>query len=216
MPYRFAIAVDSTSGVAGNTPTQSHTCTGSNLVLNIFALGDVSDNLLSITYNLVACSPGTKIQNPTDRWIYAYILAGPATGANNIVAAGLTFCELGAISYTGASQTGQPDSVNTVDQHSAPSTTHTLTTTVVNTGSWIWGACYGPLSFVSGTGTVRGTTTNGAGMADSNGTVGTGSQTITITTSNDAGVQVVMSILPTGGVVATAIYTPQLLTLNAG
>lgn len=204
-PYRFAIAFDTSSGQQTNAeavtnPALSHTCTGSELVLAMWEVGDlVSDNVTSMTYNSVAGTRVQAVQVPTDRWIYAYILAGPSTGANNIVSNGNTFGGKAGTSYTGCSQTGQPDASSGVYQSTA-STNATITVTVVASDCWLLGYSYGGGNTGAGAGTTNRGTAVGSGIlpCDSNGTVGTGSQSLIQTQGNSAYVALGMSIKPPG------------------
>lgn len=196
----MAIALDATSGLQanGSSGNLTHTCTGPNLVLVAFIIGDIAgDNLTGVTYNGVAMSFGAKSQFPADRWVYVYTLVNPSTGANSIATTGLTYSQKGAISYTGCLQSSQPDSAASATV--ASSTTVTATTTVVTAGSWLSSLVYSAgASQVNGTGTIRGTQQSGGGisMFDSNAGVGTGSQSITLTQSAGAYNYAVVSIKP--------------------
>lgn len=211
-PYRFAIALDFASGnqtnaAAGSNPALAHTCTGSNLVLNVAEVGDINatNTITGITYNSLAMTNVDAQRIPSDRWIVSYIQTGPSTGTNNIASSGNTFGGKNGVSYTGCSQTGQPDS-HAISLTSV-AVTITWSTTVVASSCWLWGAVYGDLTVPTatpGTGTVfRGTTAgSGAGAVDSNGTVGTGSQSLQVNqNSSNAAMVPIMSIKPPGAVV---------------
>ncbi len=195
-PFLFAIAFDSVAGVQVNTSNSlAATVSGSDRLGIGFILGDISgDNLSSLTYNSVAMTLAVKLQYPADRWSYMYTLAAPSTGTNNYTEAGLTYRELGFINYTGCNQTGQPDSTNS-SFNAGSTTTCTMTTTVVATDCWIVGWVYGSGNYVSGTGTKRGTSASTV-MVDKNGTVGTGSQSMTVTADNNPFLQMCISIKP--------------------
>ncbi len=203
LPYRFAIAFDAASGQQSNAvgtvnAALSHTCTGSNLVLVVAEVGDTSDSVTDISYNSVSMTIVDKLRYPADRWIYQAILTAPSTGTNNVVSSGNTFGSKGAVSYTGCGQSSQPDS-HDISKPAAASTI-TWSTTVVATGCWLWGFCYGDLTDSSaGTGTIlRGTTIgSGTGQFDSNGSVGTGSQSLQVVQSSSfSPVVTIMSIAP--------------------
>ncbi len=187
----MALALDtSTTSTLG---TYSHTCTGSDLILFVGVNGDTTDTLTSITYNGVSMTIISKVQVPGDRWDYLYALVGPATGAHNVVISGASFHASAAVSYTGASQTGQPDSFNTGTV--TGNTVITVSTTVVAANCWLimWGSVDGG-TMAAGTGTTfrNGSLAGGYAMFDSNGTVGTGSQSLQFNTGatngNKAGV----------------------------
>lgn len=203
-PYVFAIAFDAAAGVqnyGANTPL-SQTCTGSNGYLEVFMTGNAADTLSSITYNLVSMTPITKIRYPSDFWNYVYGLIAPTTGTNNVIETGVVNSGMGAISYTGCKQSSQPDSSNTVDHSGSSTTLVQLPTTVVATNCWLTGYAYAPGGFVSSGGSaVRGASPFGAGMFDSNATVGTGSQTLAVTITNNAYIGLVTSIAPIGATV---------------
>lgn len=219
-PYRFAIAFDATSGVQTNTSNSlSHTCTGSNLLLAVEVTGDlVTDTLTDLTYNSVSMfSSIVKVNYSTDRWSYLGVLANPSSGANNITETGSTFRNIAGVSYTGCAQTGQPDSKASKDQSTGgPFTTQAVTTTVVAANCWLVGMTRGSSGMAAGSGTtLRGTPTGAEQMADSNATVGTGSQSLNYTYSSGNMVGLVASIAPVAAA-ATAVFTPQLLTQNVG
>lgn len=198
----FAIAFDAASGqqsnaTASTNPALSHTCTGTNLVLTAWETGDTPvDTVTSITYNSVSMSITDRLRYPSDRWIYSAILVNPATGANNIASNGNVFGGKAGMSYTGCKQSGQPDSHSATN--GSASTTATGTTTVVATGCWLTGYQYGDfLSVISGT-TQRGTSAgSGIPILDSNGTVGTGAQSLSVNqNSSIAYVFLIQSISP--------------------
>lgn len=205
MPYRFAIALDVSTNENNNAGNSlSHTCTGSNLVFTGVVVGDIiTDALSNLTYAGASMFPVTdSILRAGDRWVYLGVLAAPATGANNFTETGLTFRDIIATSYTGCAQTGQPDSHATANK-SVPSTTVSFTTTVVAANCWIIGYSYGGNGgYSSNTATLRNTPISIA-MGDSNGTVPTGSQTVTLNETSGADTNVMCSLSPTGGAVTT-------------
>lgn len=192
----MAIAFDAVSGAGANSSTLSHTCTGSNLILFANIIGDLTtDNLTGVTYAGVAMTYGSKVQLPGDRWTYLYYLVNPTTGANNIVASGLTFCNLGGLSYTGVNQ-GALDSVTSISTTGNPAV---LTTTVVASNCWLVDLEYGGTGKTAGAGTTirGGSAAFNPSMFDSNGVVGTGAQSLTINFSaSTAYVGIVASIAP--------------------
>lgn len=193
----MAIAYDATSigtQVNASSKSWSHTCTGSDRILFVSAMSNTTDDVTGVTYNGVSMTQVGKqqMQASNNRWVYLYQLVNPATGSNTITinASGTTFLQGTATSYTGAKQTGQPDSSNTGFANS--STSITISTTVVTSGSWLVMATGDNNGGESGgTGTTVRNSTNGNAISDSNGTVGTGSQSLQVTTagsSNWAGI----------------------------
>ena len=142
----MAIAFDNanSSKVTGaSSITFSKTNTGSNLILAVgVAITDatLADRTVSgITYNAVAL---TKIRSDDDTTAPAgrsemWYLVNPATGANNVVVTmggTNTVLAAGAISLTGAAQTGQPDANNgAVGANNTP----TVNVTTVADNSWV-------------------------------------------------------------------------------
>jgi hypothetical protein len=201
-PFMFAIgfdAVTSANGSATSSFTFAHTCTGSNLIL--FAMiGDAAGGLFTAaTYNAVSMSQiGTnQIDGSSAGASGMWNLVAPATGSNNVVfsISNPADVEWGAASsYTGAAQTGQPDSHNQGSNSSSANIT--ITTTVVASNCWLVGIAEG--YNVSGPGTfsssqdARAQNDNffaghyGAIAGDTNGTVGTGSQSMTFAASGTA------------------------------
>lgn len=180
----MAITYDtSANGIApgATSLTYSHTVTGSNPILFVGVFtATTADTVTGVTYNGVAMTRINTRANATSR-AYLYVLPGCATGANNIVVtvSGAITIQGISLSYTGASQTGQPDS-NATNQVTSNSTL-TTSTTVVASNCWL-------VSFMSlevaggaaaGTGTtLRASQAANSSMGDSNGTVGTGSQSM--------------------------------------
>ncbi len=186
----MAIAFDgATAGtqIGGGTLTFSHTCSGSNLVLFVQAcvIHDVSvSSVTGVTYNSVAMTQigtaSSQGSSPGNQSSSLWYLAGPATGANNIVitASNSPFAIVGSsASYTGASQTGIPDNY-TVGGSSVNTTDYSLTVTA-GSGCWVLLASKNDGGVASaGTGTTsRIASGNGCSMMDSNANV-SGSQAL--------------------------------------
>lgn len=197
----MAIALD-TSTSAGGAASWSHSCTGSNLVLVVSCYA-ITDTVTSVTYNGVSMTQINKTSFPGSgrQGVYLYYLINPATGSNTVLVTGGT--GLGAASYTGAKQSGQPDAFASNSFSASPGTCNV---TVVGTGCWLVGALADPSGSESaGAGTtIRATDANGLAFADSNGTVGTGSQTLTINYGGGSAGMISASIAPAA--VATTGY----------
>lgn len=193
----MAIAFD--AATTSTTGSWSHTCTGSNRILLLFSFNNGGSYITSPTYNGVAF---TEITYTTyNGSISMWYLINPTVGTNTIVCSGVTANScLFAASYTGVKQTSQPDSFN-----SGAGTSLTISTTVVNSGCWLVSMGDDGLSatgFTSGLATSRSTGTYNSGtiwcgISDSNGTVGTGSQTATYTSgAGDNGILISLAPAP--------------------
>ncbi len=205
------IAFDASSFNSCSGTSFSHTITGSSPFLIVFTFGNNAgaETVTGLTYNSVAL---TQIQSLQDAGVgtglfqdaEVWYLKAPATGANTLAAtvSGGAFCIL-AGSYTGVNQTSPIDSFsgamtpptgNSDPANNAASWSQA--TTVVAANSWLVGR---PWSLSGGEVASTGTTERTGGhVFDSNGTVGTGSQSLNWTTSGSTmwfGVQTV-SIKP--------------------
>lgn len=185
----MAIAYDSISGtdVTATSATVSHTCTGSNLILFAFVSVDGGATVSTVTYNGVSMSLVNTQTNGGE--IQAlYYLAGPATGAHNIVftPSGSANLQIRGISYTGASQTGIPDASLAQANASSTSLSHTLTSIADNCWHTMC-ARDGAAAVGAGAGTTLRTSgaNNGCEFLDTNGAITpAGSNTIISTQSS--------------------------------
>lgn len=181
----MALAYDaSAQGTTGSSSlTFSHTCTGTNLILIVAARFYTSDHITGITYNGVSMTLINKQQDNVGNNCYSYLfyLINPATGTHDVVVSAdatpsIQMCAASA-SYTGAKQTGQPDSNNS---QSSTATTMTISTTVVASDCWLVGCTSNFRATAAGSGTTNRQQVAGDPftLSDSNGTVGTGSQSL--------------------------------------
>lgn len=110
--------------------------TGANRILFVGAWGATTDVLTGATYGGISMVLVGKVQCPSDRWVYLWYLTNPASGANNVVISSSTGTSISsqAASYTGAAQTGQPDSSNTITGTIQQNWSASLTTVADN--SW--------------------------------------------------------------------------------
>lgn len=206
--YRFAIALDATSSgtVASNTTfSVSHTCTGSNRLLatGLTAYANPSGaTLTGITYNSAAeTSAGGPATPQGNCRCHLYYKVAPDTGANNVTASFSPATDSGmvSVSYTGAAQTGQPDSSASGNGTGA---TITATTTVVAASCWLvahmtlMNAGLAASTGATSRGIVTFQGTARCGTFDSNGTVATGSRSMAATGTSDNYGWVIMSIAP--------------------
>lgn len=156
----MAIAVDATSqgqSVAGSTSyTLSHTCSGSDRILWVqVGNSTANDTITGVTYGGTAMTLVKKAGGSSSGkyWNYLYYLVAPATGANNIVASASSgsYIIVRGVSYTGASQTGVPDSSPDATTNST-TTSDTLSTTTVADNCWILMAVAGQRAISASTG----------------------------------------------------------------
>lgn len=187
----MAIAYDSSAANTANPGTSvtvSHTTSGDNRLLMLGVItNDTTDKVTGATYNGVAMTRlDSQAAASTGFYGFIYYLVAPATGANNLVVSRSDSNLIGAMSasYTGVSQTGFPDSqAKGTDASGA----YDMTTTVVASNCWLFANTRSndtdgviPLSV----GVKRQSVFVGQiAIIDSNGTVGTGAQTITVTCS---------------------------------
>ena len=166
----MAIAFDAQSASSfssGTTNTFSHTCSGSNGILYV-GVYDGLNNVTGVTYNGVSMTLVNSFAmtgGAAGQYIRLYQLVSPATGANNVVitcsAAGNTYGN--GVSYTSASQTGQPDAQNTGGASTGTSLTTSVTTTADN--CWVVGFAYMAGTISAGTNTTLRSTNAGGILA---------------------------------------------------
>lgn len=163
----MAIAYDSGTNstmASGTTVTFSHTCSGTDRILFVGAWSRGTD-VSGVTYNgvsMTACGTGINIGPDGDRFRMYYLVA-PATGTNSVVVTGNSGAALVAgtsVSYTGASQTGQPDGYFTTTG-SGSSYTGTITTTADNSWAVMMVRTVTTGTSTAGSGTTRRTNTDG-------------------------------------------------------
>ena len=192
----MAIAFDASSGVTyvttGTSASLSHTCTGSDRILFVGVIGQITTDVISgVTYNSVSMTLVDKILCPSDRYIYLYYLIAPATGTNNITvtASSSTDLAFGGVSYTGVDQTSPIDGTAKATATVTNSLTSTVTTTTAN--DWIVSLFRNDGSAMSaGTSTTSRGLTTGAGQfarnMDSNADRSSGSNSLQATSGGNA------------------------------
>lgn len=166
-------------GASATSLTFSFTTSGTNRILFVKSVTTGGRTVTGVTYGGTAMTEATSQHHTSlNENVYWHYLKNPASGANNVVisASASGFIGGGAVSYTGALQTGGVD-VATATYFAAQSGDLTTTISVTDAGSWILfgeeAKTNDPASVVNGT-FITGTAT----AADSNGTVSTGSNTI--------------------------------------
>jgi len=176
---------------------------GSVHVLTNSASGDI---VSGVTWGGVSMTRINRRASGTQN-LYTYYLANPSSAASVVISCSATSAGIygHALYYTGASQTGIPDSQNT----GAATSNLTLSTTVVGTGCWLVSVARNALNGIPTAGTGTTVRENDAAYAiatgDSNGTVGTGSQSMGWNSGSGETWGCIYSIAPAGA--STTIKT---------
>jgi len=172
----MAIAFDAAShsrATGAAALTFAHTCSGTFRGLFVGVIGDTTSDLVTgVTYNGVAMTQVNKVKATGGRWNYLYYLAGPATGANNVVISASTsmYIEGNAASYTGVLQTGQPEANATGSNASAATLGVAVTTLTDN--AWVVNSALGQAGTITaGGGTTQRATDLVGAFQDSGGVV---------------------------------------------
>ena len=192
------LAYDAKSTVGNSTSNSiswSHTCTGSNRILFVGIYAQ-SGTPSGVTYNGVGMTliKSTLVTGTSGvLTIQLWCLINPATGSNTVTvttSSGGNPTNCSAISYSGAKQSAQPDSSNFTTDIASGNTTPS--TTVVASNCWLIGFAGSDGGSNSGM-TDNQTSREAANLSssnyfdfcDSNGTVGTGSQSIAFTSAGN-------------------------------
>lgn len=207
MAIAFDAATDGGFTASSSTHTFSHTCTGSDLGIFVLTFSESSlvhsYDITGITYNSVAMSEVFHQAVLGDRWMSVWELTGPATGANNVViTSSIVASAIGGVaaSYTGVNQATMVDSSNSGTASSAGGIT--VSTTVIASNCWtVMGVRnnVGAASAGAAPSTLRIGATDGLAWLDSNGTVGTGSQSLEATGTTADWAAIIISIQPPTG-----------------
>jgi hypothetical protein len=216
-PYLFAIAFDVADALVDDSNTihtLAHTVTGSNPFLLVST--DINSGghvISSTTYNSVGMTGiGAQTNWGTTQFSQTFYLQGPSTGANNVVCTTTVsghITVMNAASYSGVAQTGFPDS-SSLNNTGTGVTSITGTTTVVASNCW---TVMDAQEDQNNTITAGGGTTlrSPAGsqarcICDSNGTVATGSQSLSYSwVGSGNSYWQIFSMAPAGGGGATVL-----------
>lgn len=143
----MAIAFDSTTTSSlwssVTSITFAHTCTGSDRMLFVATANNTGANITGVTYNGVAMTQISTINNSAPSKMYFWYLIAPASGSNNVVVTASGTCSIIAksVSYTGVKQSGQPDATVTNWPTTTTSWSQSVTTVADNCWivmSWMW------------------------------------------------------------------------------
>jgi len=225
--YSFAIAFDAVSdakdngGVVTTVTVATHTVTGSNTIA-VFVGGRNSDTNRTIDSYTQNAVTGTMVSAGVEAGgtvrVRAAVLVAPATGAAVMTISGVTDgsnkqFQFHILTYSGAKQTGQPDSFGELALAASTVTTFTVSTTVVAANCWLVGHATEDagdiVGGVAGTGTTyRGADSFNQNAADSDAVVSTGSQSLNYgragTSGNLAGTT--LSIAPVAATVNSGFF----------
>lgn len=216
----MAIAYDnsvnlSTYGNAGSISGSFTVGSGSDRFLIAYAWGGFgSDTVSSMTYNGVSLTKINSVVCPADRGVSMWYLVNPASGSNTLQVNGSSLFVLVAASYTGVDQSNPIDSNNPQTWNSV--TSFAPSTTVVASNCWL--VCTGKTAGNTPTAVtgIRRVNEDG-GLFDSNGTVGTGSQSISLNISGGANFGSLMaSIKPAAAAGPTNVKTWNGVTQSTG
>lgn len=211
----MAIAFDAaTDGgvVFSNTLIFAHTCSGSNRILFVSCFGTVTDTITGVTYNGVAMTLTGKDVTAGDRYTYQFMLVAPTTGSNNVVvtASASDALDAHAASYTGASQSGQPDATTHGNGNTGGAD---ITVTVVADQSWIIGTFRGAGGATPNSGTTGRVASGDLYTGDSNGPKSPGTAGVGYNSPTNVFAYIVTSFAPAGG--GATGFTPLLSDLWA-
>lgn len=229
----MAIAFDASAGgtrfnVSGSSLAWSHTCTGSDRILIVSLTtyhpsvsgGDI---VSGVTYNGVSMTLLGKDDAQTNEQFYIFYLVAPATGSNTITASfssSTTFAWGVSGSYTGVDQTSPIDSSAFDAAGQTARSLITATTTVVASNCWtVAGFFSNGGGITANTGTLRqlSPTSDRQALVDSNGTVATGSQSLSVNCNNDNTSWGILSLAEAGaGGGGAVVPVPTLSLLGVG
>ena len=171
-------ALTSTVSLATSLTLTSPVVSGSNTVGLVYVVNDAG-TVTSTTWNSFAMTLITSYSAPSGEKGYLYYVTNPASSTSvSVTNTNFATIVAWAFYYTGASQSGIPDAVATNTASAVTSISQAVT--VVAQNSWLI-ACGGSypgatVTATNSTATLRSSTSNN-GVADSNGTVATGSRT---------------------------------------
>lgn len=200
----MAISFDTSlrQSVAGNTLSYTPGALTNGCICVVwYSATTGADTLSSISYGASAMTIVQQVTTSVTN-IALCILANPPTGAQTITAVpNIGTSVIIVSSFNGVDQTNPVDSSASLALGATTSSPQLLTTTVVNANCWLVG---GTNETSSNTVAGIGTTRRQLDLFDSNGTVGTGSQSLQVTFSGtQAMAWVVASLKPAGAAAAS-------------
>lgn len=204
MAIAFDAATTPTKATSGTTLNLTHTCSGSNRILfvGVSAFFGSSGTCTGVTYNGVAMTKIDSIAAQPNADLSLWYLIAPATGSHTVTAtasSSVSVMYVTAASYTGANQSGVPDSSN---KGNGTATSRTVSTTTVLNNCWVVGiGATGAASITASAGMTsrseRDDVSSSVLLADSNGVKSpAGSYSMTFTNPNDSTGLVIASFAP--------------------
>ena len=159
---------------------------------------------ISATYGGVAMTliTGSPLTEGVGEYISSFVLANPASGANDVVVTVLTTNDIysRAASYTGCNQTGQPDAQNT---NTSTGTDLSVSVTTGVDNCWLVGLFRGRANLTAGTNTTLRNDVSGFMIGDTNAAqTPTGTYSINATQISNAWGVIGISIDPVGAAAA--------------
>lgn len=219
----MAIAVDSITTMTGNnsvtSKTFSHTCSGSDRILFVTSARATARTITGITYNGVSMTQISTKATSYGTTVELWYLIAPSTGTNNVVISLDSSGNLtgGAISFTGAKQSGQPDAQSTGGDPTNTVTTYSPSVTSVADNSFAVCAlvCASGSSLTAGSNTTIGsqpevTQYGSAFIYSTSAKTPAGTFTLNVTSS----AQVIVSVMASFSPSVTATFTPKIVFLT--
>jgi hypothetical protein len=206
----MAIAVDAVTATASTasilTKTFAHTCSGSDrLLLVVAGCTTATADISGVTYNGVAMTQVGVDQTDSGGGgrMTVWALIAPATGANNVVITATATATIGygAISFTGAYQTSNPDSNTQGAETATTSYSVTATAPTTNEAAVLFGYAMSGASLTGGTNTTIASqpevTYHGTFIArTTNPQAASGSLTLNVTSANQTFKGLIVTIAP--------------------
>lgn len=184
----MALARGGISGVDNAASQTSVSVSGSDVIGIVDVVGETTDQITAITWGGVSMTKIGARAPSGDRFLSSWYIVNPASGTSTIAFTGGSFWRAVSSFYTDA-DTIQPDSF--ADNTSSSSTSIAVTTTVVAANCWLHmfqKDGQGGNTYSSSPGTVLyDGDAGGIAIADSNGTVSTGSEMMTMTQTSGSG-----------------------------
>lgn len=214
----MAISLDTSTGARSGTTTTVNIAAAESNEIAWIAVWPGTGTITSVKVGGIDATLAATITATGGNLIRVYYFLNPPTSSTAYTCVASATVEIQVALYKGASQTGVPDSSNTSEDLIA--NPFTISTTVVLPNSWLFSAARDYISgaLTPGTGTTQRGSPVGLYVGDSNGTVGTGSQSMgwVPNSAGEATFGAIVSFAPAGGAAATTRVRPNLLLLNVG
>lgn len=222
----MAIAFDAKTGMvtgSSTTPNTTHTCTGSDRIVWVgISIRSTRTITTAPTYDGVTMTQSGSTSGTTGITNYLYYLVAPSTTAGAVVTATQSasdYWSMTVISYTGASQTGQPDATSVGGPSTATSYSQSVTSVADNCFAVLYGDNNSGASLTAGSNTtIRNqpeVAFTGAFIADSTAAkTPAGTFTLAFTAASGTAACCMASFSPSGGGGST--FSPRSALLGVG